>query len=125
MGDSRHDELPADIRLLIDQQIRSVGHLETLLYLFEHRDRDWSALELSRELRTNQSYAESQLAELGALVEKREPQYRLKSDEALLTVTQKLSDLYRERRHAIINYIYAKPPDALRSFADAFRFNKD
>lgn len=124
-GSERADELPADVRKLIDQSIRSVGQLETLLFLFERAEREWSAIELSRELRTNEAYAQHQLQELGPFVEKVDDRFRFNAAAVDGGIIQKLVDLYRERRHAIINYIYAKPPDALRSFADAFRIKKD
>ena len=120
------DDISNDVRSFVDRCVRSVGHLETLIYLYEHRDRSWSAVEISRELRTNEAMAEHQLAELCQdAVDKADGLYRYSSTSKNDAVLQKLIDLYRERRHAIINYIYSKPPDALRSFADAFRIKKD
>jgi hypothetical protein len=120
------DDIANDVRRLLDHCVRSVGHLETLLFLYDHRERTWSAIEISRELRTNEAMAEHQLEELCFdIVEKAEGGYRFVTNEQNDAVLQKLTELYRERRHAIINYIYSKPPDALRSFADAFRIKKD
>lgn len=120
------DDISSDVRKLIDQCIRTVGHLETLLFLYQNRPQAYSALEISRELRTNEALAEHQLEELcPQTIERSGGQYKFTSTKENDATLQKLSDLYRERRHAIINYIYSKPPDALRSFADAFKIKKD
>lgn len=126
-GDDLTTELPTDVKHLIGHFIRSVGHLETLLYLFQNQTRAWSSLELSRELRTNEAYADHQLVALAPLVEKKDGSYRYASEPELDLTVEKLADLYRERRHLIINTIYfsQRPSDALRSFAEAFRIKKD
>jgi hypothetical protein len=126
MSSFEYDDLPSDVRKLLEQCVRSVGHLESLLFLFQNRGRTFSALALSRELRTNEAYAAHQLDELCPyVVEKVGTEFRYAATSENDMTVQKLSDLYRERRHAIINYIYSTPPDALRSFADAFRIKKD
>jgi hypothetical protein len=119
------DDIPIDVKKLLGQSVRSVGHLETLLFVFGNRTQDWSAVELSRELRTNEAYASHQLEELYPILERVGDRFRYAASSDLDITLQKLADLYRERRHAIINFIYAKPPDALRSFADAFKLKKD
>lgn len=120
------DDLDGDVRKLLDKCIRSVGHLEALLLLFQNPQRLWTALDVSRELRTNEALALHQLDELCPyVVEKHVNEFRYASSSENDAVVKKLTELYRERRHAVINYIYSKPPDALRSFADAFKIKKD
>jgi len=123
------EDISINVRKLIDQCIRTVGHLETLLFLYQNSSTAYSALEISRELRTNEALAEHQLEELcPQMIGKSGERYIFTSNKENDAVLQELSDLYRERRHAIINTIYtgkSEPPDALRSFADAFKLKKD
>lgn len=122
------DRIPREVDDLLTKYIRSVGHLEVLLFLMRYPERAWTAEEISREMRTNVSYAEQQLADLAGLVEMlddvpRRYQYSATGD--LETIVKQVDELYGSHRHALINAIYAKPVDAIRSFADSFRLKKD
>jgi hypothetical protein len=50
--------------------------------------------------------------------------YRPESAE-LARLVDKLAEMYRERRVAVITAVYTKPIDKIRSFADAFRLRKE
>jgi hypothetical protein len=120
------DDIPNDVIAFVHRCVRSVGHLETLLYLYEQRERAWSAIEISRQLRTNEAMAESQLTDLcSQAIERSNGLYQYSANPKNEPVLAKLDELYRERRHAVIHLIYSQPPDALRSFADAFKIKKD
>lgn len=125
MNSRTSDDLPTDVRRLIECCVRSVGHLEMLLFLFQTRPRSYTTAELGRELRTNESLADHHLHELSPYIRHEGERFSYAASGDSDATLQKLSDLYRERRHAIINAIYLKPPDALRSFADAFKIKKD
>lgn len=123
--------LPEDVRRFIIDSVDSVEQLEILLLLHQHRDRAWDAEAVARELRVSPLSAGERLRELAAdgLLEKRggkPAEYRYapaspKLDEAV----RGLVTAYAERRVTVINLIFSKPVDRIRTFADAFRFRKD
>lgn len=123
--------IPSEVRNLIAQFVKSVGHLETLLYLFNHRAQSFTALEVSRELRTNEAYASVQLIELSKIIERTDDSFQYKGDARTDEVVRELAKASRERPHSVINYIYSSPAksaavvDPIRSFADAFKLKKD
>ena len=111
--------------------------LECLLLLQRHCARDWSAAELGRELRIDEQWATQELIDLtrrGFLADNSAhpstppstPRYRYAAATAALDeAVQQLAVLYVQRRVTVIELIYARPPDALRGFADAFRLRKE
>ena len=55
-----------------------------------------------------------------------EPRYRYEpKSKELESAVDEVSKLYQQRRVTIINLIYSKPVDHVRSFADAFKFKKE
>jgi hypothetical protein len=69
-----------------------------------------------------------QLVEMGLATSNgsADPAYRYApSRPALAAQVDALAQAYRAGRVAVINLIYNKPPDPLRSFADAFKLRKD
>jgi len=121
--------LPADILQFIAEYLDSIGTLEVLLLLHSDPARRWTAGELSRELRSSLLSVESSLAILlgrRLAVEEAGGAYRFHAGtRALDEKTSRLAECYRERRTAVITAIFSRPTDAVRSFADAFRFKKD
>jgi hypothetical protein len=128
-SDESGKDIPAEVKSLIGRCVKSVGHLEALLLLHSQPDRSFTALELSQELRTNESYAAHQLTELCSVVERNQDRFKYKADAETDAAVSKLAEFARERRHALINYIYSNPAsatrDSIRSFADAFKLKKD
>jgi hypothetical protein len=122
-----------DVQAFIASHVESVGELEVLLLLYHSRPRAWKADDLARELRIDPAWAAEQLAQLCArgLLRCTDPpsnpsEYFYSSDSpALDAAVAGLDKAYADRRVAVIALIYSKPPDALRSFSDAFRFRKD
>lgn len=114
----------------IAQHVSSIEQLEVLLLLREQRTRDWSAAEVTRELRSAETSIAGRLAELAArhLIAadaQQPPRYRAADpDTDTATVLDQLAADYRQRRLAVINAIYAPRPGPIRSFADAFRLAK-
>jgi len=105
-----------------------VGHLEVLLFLMRYPERSWTAEEISREMRTNVSYAEQQLADFNGIVvmlDEVPRRYQYRPTDDVHQIVKKVDELYASHRHALINSIYAKPVDAIRSFADSFKLKKD
>ena len=105
--------------------------LEILLLLHQTPLRNWTAPDVARELRIDPLWAAAQLELLYArgLAERAgiSPHlYRFRPQTQSLDETvDTLAQAYADRRVSVISLIYAKPPDALRSFADAFRLRKD
>jgi hypothetical protein len=121
--------LPELVRRFLADHIHSVVQLEALLLVASSPPREWTPDELAGELRVEVAWAHSQLTELCSrgLLEcsERGGLYRYNPKTAELDAAVKaLAAAYRERRVAVIAFIYAKPPDPIRGFADAFRLRK-
>lgn len=122
------EEIPKEIREFLRRYISSVGQLDILFLLFKHPDRFWTAQQISQELRTNQSLAQSQLEELaqkGLIFVEGEMGARCCGEPAHLENLTKLVSFYSLRRAVVIEFIYSQPLDRIRIFADAFRIKKD
>ncbi|WP_413561216.1 hypothetical protein [Bdellovibrio sp. HCB209] len=77
-------------------------------------------------MRSNPSYARSQLEELvglGLVVCEGDAYRYIVSD--MSAMAEKLEVVYNSRRSTVINYIYSQPIDNIRDFADAFKIKKD
>jgi hypothetical protein len=124
------DGIPEDVRAFIIAHIASVEQLEILLFLHAHPDRVWAAADLSHELYIAEESASRRLAEFHGhkLLVRQEGHplmYRYSPLDARMTaVIDSLAAVYQERRVRVINLIFSKPVDHIRSFADAFKFRK-
>lgn len=107
----------------------SVEQLEILLLLRAHRGRDWSAEEIAKELRIAALSAANRLLDLagrGLLVEASPGRFRYEpNDQALGAAVEGLAKVYPERRVSVIEIIFSKPNDVIRTFADAFKLRRD
>lgn len=120
-------DIPLAIREFIYKNIRSVGHLEVLLLLARDPHKRWTADEVSRELRTNTSYALSQLNELvqsRLLSAEQTPLYSYLSNVEIDPLVLQLHGIYNSRRTTLINLIYSQPMEKIMGFADAFQLKK-
>lgn len=124
-------DLADDIRRFITAHITSVLQLEALLLMRSEREREWTAEEVSRSLYATVSGMANKLFDLeakGLLVRGEAAntsfRYRPTTDE-MDAIVGRLADLYKERRVAVISFIYSEPVDKAQSFADAFRIRKD
>ncbi len=120
--------IPDDVRALIEQHISSVAQLEVLLLFFRTVPRGWDAAEVARELRIDAGSAAGLVSDLSArgflaLDAAGRPRYA-PSAATLAAAVPALETCYRERRVAVITLIFAKPPEPLRQFAEAFRLKK-
>ena len=120
-------ELSQEIQNFINAHIRSVGDLEVIFLLANDPKRMWSSEEVSRELRTNVTYAQAQLKELTrvGLVECENTKFASQQDPQLLDLIYRLRNDYTLRRSTVINFIYDQPLEKIRGFADAFKLKKD
>jgi hypothetical protein len=121
------NELSAEVRRFIEERIDSAEQLEILLLLHREPDRRWSAQDVSQAVYTVPASATLRLESLvsGGLASSTggaDPQYQYApSTDALREQVEQLGAAYRADRVAVIKTIFARPPDPLQSFADAFR----
>ena len=125
------ENVPENVRALIVGHLDSVLEVEILLLLYHSRPKAWSADELVQRLRIDAVWAESQLAKLCAQGLVRcdagpatTYTYAPQSAELEASVAA-LERAYADRRVSVIEVIFAKPLEKIRSFADAFRVRKD
>jgi predicted transcriptional regulator len=118
---------PAGVLAFIDQHIESIEQLEVLLFLHA-QERARTTAEIFREIQSSQASVNIRLKQLeaaGLIIHEAIGQYRMnRSDEALQKTLDELSRCYRTMRVRIIEAIYTRRSDAVRSFADAFKLKK-
>ena len=127
------DKIPAEVKRLIHDRFNSVEQMEVFLLLREQSSREWNAVEVSRELRIQPESAATRLADLhaGGLLARSgadpdTPQYRYRPDTSdLERAADGLARAYKERRYTVIDLIFAKPADTIRTFSDAFRIRRE
>lgn len=121
------NEIPEPLRLLLRKYFNSVSLLDVLFLLKRGSHKGWTAEEVSGEMRTNRSYASSQLTELTAarLVKNEDGKYFFAPEKEEAELIDQLEELYHARRSTVINFIYSQPIESIRNFADAFKIKKD
>lgn len=125
------DEFPDDVQRFLSEHISSVAQLEVLLLLRSEPEREWSPQSAAQALYTTPEMVAEQLGDLQrrgllAFSDGSEPRYRYwPGTPELDQQVNRLDEIYRERRVAVITFIYSQPLDKVRTFADAFRLRKD
>jgi hypothetical protein len=116
-------DFPEDVRRFVRTSIDSVELLHVLLLLRDNPERQWTAEELSAELRSSPHSIERRLAHLRRhrLAVSSSGLYRYAAPAKSDDLVQRLLELYRERRTTVIDAIFASRPDPLHSFSDAFK----
>lgn len=124
-------DFSADVEQFLLQNITSVDQLEVLLLLRADPETTWSPAAVSRELATQPEAAAQRLADLlalhlVALAEGPDRLYRYAPGTVgQRTLVDRLAQVYKERRVAVITLIYSKPLNQVQAFADAFRLRKE
>jgi predicted ArsR family transcriptional regulator len=123
--------LPPRVQRFLESHIDSIEKLEVLLLLRNQPARTWTAGGVAQELRIMEASAQGRMEDLCArgLVSCEggtPPTYRFAptSSEDSQAVTE-LATTYATRRVSVISFIFSRPTDRLRSFANAFRLKKD
>jgi hypothetical protein len=123
--------IPEEVRRLVAERISTAEMLEIVLLLAGSPERAWTADEISRQVFTVPAAA---IASLEGLVERglaasdsaSNPAYRYTpATEELRRQVAALAEAYRASRVAVIQLVFARPADPLRSFANAFRMRRD
>jgi hypothetical protein len=123
-------EISSAVQEFVLRHIDSIEQLEILLLLRAHRDRPWTAEQVSREIRTAPASAARRLAGLAAAgLLAREAagdayRYGPQADDVDRAAGE-LAETYAVRRIAVTNLIYSRPLDQVRTFADAFKIRED
>ncbi len=116
-------DLPENVRQFLFQHIDSVEQLDTIVLLFEHKEKWWTAKMLSEELRTSVSSAGKRLSvmqHLGLAVTNEGGAFKYHpADTELHLLIENLIGQYKVRRHTILQLIFSTMKRA-KSFADAF-----
>ncbi|HEX8698786.1 MAG TPA: hypothetical protein VF815_08115 [Myxococcaceae bacterium] len=121
--------IPPRVQRFIATHIDSIEKLEVLLLLRTQADREWTARDISLELRIAETSAAMRLTDLTArrlVAQVGEGRYRYgpASAEDAQDVAE-LSATYSTRRVSVISFIFSKPLEKVRGFADAFRLKRD
>lgn len=110
--------------------IDSIEKLEVLLLLRSRAEREWTASEVALELRITEASSAARLADLSSsqlLVSDggSPPSYRYSPvhSEDVRSISE-LATTYAERRVSVITFIFSKPQERVRGFADAFLLRK-
>ena len=121
--------MPAEVKAFLHQYIASVGHLDLVLFLYKNSNQKWTELELTKEMRSNTSLVAAQLTDLADIVVKspaNPPQFQFDSQNlSALNCVRKLNELYQSHPHSLIDEIYLRPLDRIKTFARAFKFKID
>jgi hypothetical protein len=117
------DELKSFIRDNID----SIEQIEVLLLMRENKEKYWNAMEVSKELRSAPESVSKRLNKLydRKLVEIRseyENTYKYCPQSELLDkAVELLAEAYKNKRFSVINLVFSRPTERLKTFSDAFR----
>lgn len=120
-------EVSVEVRDFIARHIVSIEQLEVLLLLAETEERAWTTRELNERLRSQEASIAKWLIALEALkmVGATEECVRFApANDALRRQVAALAEAYRSRRIKVIELIFSKPNESLRSFVDAFDLRK-
>src|SRR5262245_61841203 len=121
-------QLSEVVQQFVTKYISSVDQLEILLLLKQNPSRRWTAGDVARALATDPVATASSAATLareGLISESAETeplyQHGARSTD-LRRAIDELAAAYPHFRVSIINLIFSKPIDKIRTFADAFLF---
>lgn len=126
------DPISPEVKRFIHTHLHGFSQLELLLHLRDTPRESLTAEVAARELRLGHEQAADLLADLhtrGLLaVDYGDPptryRYEPKSEELALQV-EALAKIYPTYRHRIVHLIFAKPPESITNFKQAFRLRKD
>lgn len=119
--------LPEHIEKSLLRHIDCVDQLDLLVLLFNSPQTEWSVAAASQVVHCPSGVAQAQLEGLagrGFLAARvtTDKVYRYSpASEALHQEARALVQTYQERPVTVIRFLYAKPADSVRAFADAFK----
>ena len=125
-------DIPENVVRFVNDHVDSVELIDVLLLLKRSPATEWSAEEVSRRLCTSAASAANRLEALRASAvaaatdsaDRTTYRYAPASGDLERAVAG-LETEYGTRRTRIINLIFSKPSDKVRTFADAFKIRED
>lgn len=129
MGESEEDGIPQEVKAFIEEYIGSIEQLEILLLVHNHPEQWFTPADVSRELYIAEESAARRLQDFYARkLVVRAPDKSLYQAVAGTAPSSRtvalLATAYQERRVRVVNLIFSKPVDRVKSFADAFKFRR-
>ncbi len=124
-------KIPEEIRAFTYKYINSLEQLEILCFMYENRYEEYNPSMIAKELRTSELSVENTFKDLFSKdfivlknSENKFYQYGPKTD--ILDVGVRIIyQFYKNNYHTMINLIYSRPIENIRSFSDSFKFRKD
>jgi hypothetical protein len=119
-----------ELRVFLQQRLASIDQIDVILLLRSDASRSWTATEVAKELAMAPEPAAMRLfllASAGLIVFEASgvPRYRyVVLDAEVEPLVQELATAYATSRDAVLALVDTRPPDTLRSFADAFKLKK-
>lgn len=123
-------EIPENVKQFLTNCIESVGQLEVLFFFLASPQKEFDSSLISKELRSHPTSALNQmihLSEHGVLKKTKDPDlfiYSPKNSDLHETITRLYKE-FHEKPVKIISFLYDKPQDKLKDFANAFKLKKD
>lgn len=121
--------LPQRVQRFLMTHVDSIEKLEVLLLLRARTERPWTSSEVALELRITEASASARLEDLASsrllVGDSGTPvayRYSPASSEDVRSIAE-LATCYAERRVSVITFIFSKPQERVRGFADAFLIN--
>ena len=115
------------VRRFVSEHVDSAEQLDILLLLHREPEKAWTAMDVSQAIYTVPASATMRLERLvaeGFLTSSggSNPTYTYSpASEKLRNEVVELAAAYKEDRVAVIKLIFARPPDPVESFSEAFR----
>jgi predicted transcriptional regulator len=123
------DPISEKVRRFITLYVDSVELLDVLLLLHRFPERSFEVEQISQELRSSHSAIQKRLKDLygrKVLQAQVDQQHRYApKSEDIASAIDELAGHYQTYTNRIIELIFSKQSEAIRSFADAFRMKKD
>jgi hypothetical protein len=119
------------VERFLDSFADSAEQLQIMLLMRAEPTREWTAGELAAAAFSVPQSVQVRLERLralgfAALASHDPPRFRWAvPDEETARTVNEVELAYRTNRVAVVNRIYARPADPLRSFADAFKLRRD
>jgi len=112
----------------LTEHITSVSQLELLLLLRTNLQSEWTVRDLARELRVDEAWATAQLGifvEQGVVSVASPLKFSYQpANKELEQDVAAVAQAYLVNRVSVIEFIYGRPNQSMRAFADAFRVRK-
>ena len=125
------DPVPTEVKRFVSEYISAADQLDILLLLHARRDESLTATDVSKAVFTVPTSATlrlEQLAMLGLVASSggQDPTYTYRPETpAKAAAVDALASAYRVNRVGVIQLVFEKSADPLKSFADAFRLKKE